>query len=273
MVLEQRRGRAKRSGARRWVIGLALAALLVLGGGLARAEIAQNGNLRVKVEGKLSPKALPRKGTRPVAVSVSGQISTTDESTPPRLKQLKIEINRHGLIDSTGLPTCRISQIQPASNGRALAACGKSLVGGGKFIGTITLPGTPPFPLEGKLLVFNGRVGHRHVLLGHIFSPRPFSTSFVITFKIAAKRKGTYGTVLVADLEKALGKKRNLTGIEMTLDRRYSYRGRRRSYVSAGCPAPKGFGQVTYPLARTTFSFTDGRQLKTTLNRTCRAKG
>ena len=122
-------------------------------------------------------------------------------------------------------------------------------------------------------MVFNGIEGKKHVLFGHIFSPTPFSTSFVITFEIKSGGHGTYGTVLTSNLKKALGTQRNLTGIEMTLNRRYSYRGAPRSYVSAGCPAPKGLSVVGYQLARTSFTFANGWTLTSTLNRTCGARG
>jgi hypothetical protein len=251
-----------------------LFATLVLGGGaLASAEVAQKGDLRVSMSGKLSPHVLPRKGVAPVSVSVGGRISTTDETEPPQLRQMTVEINRHGRIESAGLPICNAGQIRTASNGRALATCGKALVGEGKFLGTITLPGSAPYPIEGKLLVFNGREHGRSVLLGHIYSPHPFATSFVISFAIRSIHGGTYGTILTANLRKALGSKKNLTGIEMTLSRRYSYKGKRRSYVSAGCPAPKGFSSIPYPLARTSFGFADGRKLSEVLNRTCGARG
>ena len=229
--------------------------------------------MQVTVAGKLSPHALPRTGSAPVAVTLGGKISTTDQTEPPQLQKLTIEINRQGRIDPTGLPTCPVAQIQTASNGHALSACRSALVGTGQFSGTITLPGAAPYPIKGKLLVFNGMEGRKHVLFGHIFSPTPFSTSFVITFEIKNGGHGTYGTVLTANLKKALGTQRNLTGIEMTLNRRYSYRGRRRSYVSAGCPAPKGISVVSYPLARTSFTFADGGTLTSTLNRTCGARG
>lgn len=248
-------------------------ALCLAAGSLAGAEIVQHGDLRVSVQGGLSPKTLPRRGTAPVAVKVGGKVSTTDGAEPPQLRRLVIEINRHGRIDGTGLPTCRAEAIQTASNGRALAVCGPALVGEGRFTGTISLPGTAPFPFEGKLLLFNGREHGRPALFGHIYSPHPFATSFVIAFQIRSKRHGTYGTVLSANLRKALGAKKNLTGIEMTLSRRYSYRGRRRSYVSAGCPAPKGFGSVPYPMARTSFGFAGGATLTEVLTRTCRARG
>jgi hypothetical protein len=252
---------------------IVLSLLLLAGASLASAEIAQKGNLRVSISGKLSPHVLPRKGTAPVSVTVGGQISTTDETDPPQLRTMTVEINRHGRIESAGLPICNGSSIKTASNGRALATCGKALVGEGRFTGTITLPGSAPYPIEGKLLVFNGREHRHQVLLGHVYSPHPFATSFVFSFAITSKRKGTYGTVLTADMRKALGSKKNLTGIEMTLSRRYSYKGKRRSYVSAGCPAPKGFHSTPYPLARTSFSFADGRNLKAVLPRTCGARG
>ena len=184
-----------------------------------------------------------------------------------------IEINSHGALDPVGLPTCNAALIRTASNGRALGACGNSLVGKGKFLGTLALPGAAPYVLEGKLLVFNGEEHGHRILIGHVFSPHPFATSFLITFQIKSASGGTYGTVLTADMREALGTQKNLTGIEMTLNRRYSYKGVRRSYVSAGCPAPKGISKVSYPLARTSFSFADGRQLTTVLNRACNARG
>jgi hypothetical protein len=254
-------------------VALVIAGLIALAAAaLAQAEVTRMGNLQVSVNGKLSPHTLPRTGTAPVSVSVGGKVTTTDETQPPQLEKLTIKINNHGTIDSVGLPSCPRGKILNASNGRALGACGSALVGEGKFFGTLTLPGAAPYPIEGKLLVFNSSEHGHPVLLGHIYSPHPFATSFVISFQIK-KSKGTYGTVLVADLTQALGNKRNLTGIEMTLDRRYSYKGKSHSYISAGCPAPKGFSKVNYPLAQTSFAFADGRTLTATMNRTCGAKG
>lgn len=251
----------------------AIALCVLAAAALAHAEIAGSGDLRVSVSGKLTPHRLPRTASAPVAVTIGGQISTTDGTEPPQLRKLTIEINRHGHLQWTGLPTCGPEAIRTASNGRALAACGAALVGRGSFKGTITLPGAAPYPIEGKLLVFNGTEGTRHVLLAHAYSPHPFATSFLITFAIERGGKGDYGTILLADLHHALGTQKNLTGIEMTLSRRYSYRGRQRSYVTAGCPAPKGFHATSFKLARTTFAFADGRTLSEVLNRSCGARG
>jgi hypothetical protein len=256
-------------------LGALVLSAVALGAPLAAQAvmITQKGNLRVAVTGKISPQALPRTGVAPIAVSVGGQVSTTDNSFPPQLKVLTIEINRNGRLDYRGLPVCALHRIQPATNSRALAACRPSLIGQGTFSAYIVLKGQEPYPTSGRLLVFNGREGGRQVLLGHIYISRPFASSFVITFAIASHRRGRYGTTLTADLAKALGTRRYLTGIEMTLSRRYSFRGARHSYLSAGCPAPRGFGGAVFPLARTTFAFAGKKTLSSTLTSNCKVRG
>ncbi len=259
---------------RRSSLGAALAtlALILATASLAAAEVIQQESLQITTTAQMRPRSLPRKGQAPIAVSVAGHIATTNETQPPQLAKLTIEINRHGSLDYQGLPICNVNRIQPGSSARALTACRSSLVGQGRFIGTIILPGSAPYPIEGKLLVFNGQERGHEVLLGHIFTSNPFSISFVMTFQIKTRPHGQYGTTLTADIGKALGPRRNLTGIEMTLSRRFHAGGRSHSFLSAGCPAPKGFPSAVFPLARTSFAFADGRRLSSTLRSECRAR-
>ncbi len=248
-------------------------AALLGGTAVAGAEIAQKGNLRVSVNGKLAPKKLPRKGAAPIAVSVGGRISTTDATLPPQLKTMRIELNRNGRLDFNGLPTCKYSKIQPGSSSRALRQCRSALVGKGSFGANITLAGQEPYPTQGKLLVFNGKRGGKPVLYGHIYSPKPFATSFVIVFKVQRLNKGAYGTALNAPLPKAMDAWGRLTGLQMTLSRKFRVKGRRHSFISSGCPAPKGFTLASFSLARTSFAFADGVKLTSKLSSTCKARG
>jgi hypothetical protein len=251
----------------------ALVALFALGAGIAHGEISQKGKLRVKVAGKLAPHNLPRKGVAPISVYFSGQISTTDDSQPPQLKQLRIEINRNGRLDYVGLPVCRAEEIQPASTGRALAACRRSLVGQGTFWASVVFAGQAPYPTKGHLLVFRGERKGRPVLLGQIYSAHPFATSFLIPFTIHNSKRGKYGTVLNASLPSALGNWGYVTAISMKLSRRYTVRGRAHSFISAGCPAPKGFPGAIFPLARTSFKFSGGKQIASSLTKSCAVRG
>lgn len=237
----------------------------------ARAETVQDGALRVKVVGGISPKVLPRTGTAPVSVTVAGQITTTDGSPPPQLQALRIEVNRHGRLDYKGLVDCKYSKIQPGSSERALSACRSSLVGKGSFTADITLAGQEPYPTKGKLLVFNSVRKGKPVLYGHIYAPHPFATSFVIVFKLSQKPSGIYGTVLNAPLPRAMKAWGRLTGLTMTLSRRYRAGGKSHSFISSGCPAPAGFPRAVFTLARTTFSFVGGRSLRADLVRSCKA--
>jgi hypothetical protein len=237
------------------------------------AEVIQKGTVRVSVSAKLSPQSLPRKGAAPIAVSVGGHVTTIDRAPAPKLKTLSIELNRHGRIDPAGLPTCSYAAINTASTQRALSTCRPALVGKGSFDAEITLPGQAPYPTHGKLLAFNGKRAGKPVLLGQIYSPHPFPTSFVIVFAITQDGRGTYGTTLKASLPMSLRSWGTLTGIDLTLTRHYSYRGDPHSYLSAGCPAPPGFSTISFPLARTSFSFEDGRTVAVTMTRSCHAIG
>ncbi|HXR30353.1 MAG TPA: NHL repeat-containing protein [Solirubrobacterales bacterium] len=241
----------------------------------AASVITQEGSLRVAVNANLSPKRLPRDGAAPIAVAVGWQIATTDGSPPPRLKGLSIQINRHGRFERAGLPTCAYAKIQPATTQRALANCRAALVGRGSFSAEIALKGQEgeSYEARGQLLVFNGEVKGKPVLFGQIYSPRPFATSFVIPFEVAELGKGAYGTVLSATLPKTLRSWGNLTGIEMRLSRKYGFKGKRRSYISAGCPAPKGVGLASFKLARTEFAFNGGKELASTVVGDCRVRG
>lgn len=249
---------------------------IVLGAaGLAAGQVVQKGNLRVSVSGKLSPQKLPRKGAAPISVSVGWDISTTDGAPPPKLKTLGIEINRKGRFSTEGLPTCPYARIQPATTQRALSNCRSALVGRGSFSANIALKGQEgeSYEAKGQLLVFNGEVKGKPVLFGQIYAAHPFATSFVITFKFATVKKGDYGTSLTATLPASLRSWGDLTGIEMNLSRKYHYKGQSRSYISAGCPAPKGFSKASFKLARTSFSFTGGTQLSSTVSGVCKARG
>jgi len=234
------------------------------------STITQTGTLRVQVKGAMSPKKLPREGSAPVSVSVAGHVTTADGAAPPQLRVLTIDINRHGIFDLTGLPICKLADIQPASTSRALAACRSSLVGEGRFWGETLLSGEP-YETQGRLLLFNGRQGGKPVLFGQIYSTKPFTSSYVVPFSVRTLPKGTYGTELRANLAAALGGRENLTGIEMVVSRRYSYHGEGRSVISAGCPAPKGFPGVNFSLMRASFSFV-GPSVTSTLSGNCQAR-
>lgn len=254
------------------VLCLAAVVLAGLAASPCLAETEIKNGVKVSVTGKLTPSALPRRGTAPIGVRLGGKISQASPGALPKLTKLTIALNRNGHVDTRGLPHCPIGKIRPSTSREALAECGPALIGEGSFSANVKIPEQSPFPSNGKVLAFNGRLHGRPAILAHIYGTDPLPTSYVLPFTVT-HTKGTYGTMLEASFPQVIGEWGYVTGIAMNLHRRFSYRGRTRGYLNAGCPAPKGFTLVAFPLARTSFEFDNGLAISTTLNRTCRVKG
>lgn len=252
------------------VLILVVAALVVAAIGavpLATGEVVQKGNLRLSVEGGITPHRLPRVGRVPIAVTLAGRIKTTN-GQPPQLRTIEMAISRQGRFDFKGVPRCGLHQVQPATTAEALQACADSLVGRGSFEANVALPEQSPFPSNGAMLAFNGALGGRPVIFVHIYGTRPLPQSFTLTFR-PHRGRGRYGTTLVAQLPRVAADWGFVSGISLTLGRSYVHRGQRRGFISAGCPAPKGFSAATIGFAKAAFGFEDGRTLESTLVRSC----
>lgn len=142
------------SRARRKTAVLAIAAaLFAAGASLAHAELTQRGDLFVSFSGGLTPGALPRNALAPIAVHIEGKVRTLSGERPPALRQIRIEINRDGRLDTRGLPLCHMRQIEASSNAQALAACGAALVGGGSYLAKTAFPGAV-FPFARASMTF-----------------------------------------------------------------------------------------------------------------------
>ncbi len=254
---------------KRLVFSLA-ACLAILGavGALAEAEVAQKGDIRVKFEGGLTPNALSRSGATPVKVAVGAKIAALKASDPPRLKRISIAINSAGKFDPGALPVCTIRDIQPSTTENALKACGPSWVGTGVFAAKVLLPQQSAFPQGGKLYAFNGTYQGKPAILAHVYGTEPVPTSFTLPFVMSA-RKGELGTQLTASLAEATGKAGYIT--ELSLDIDGSSGSGRTPYLSASCPAPKGFGSATFDFAKAVFAF-GSRTLESTLTRSCKVR-
>lgn len=249
---------------------LAAALALFAAAGSAAAAVVQDGDLRITVLSRIAPFKLPRTGTAPIAVFIGGHIGTTTGEVPPQLETMTVDVNRHGLLQSRGLPVCRLAEIKTSSTSRSLRNCGDALVGSGRFWASVVFPSQRPYPTRGRLLVFNGRAGGRPALFAHIFTTVPFATSFVVVFSIRKIHKGPYGTELQASLPSTLGTWGFVDRIKLTLRRNYTYRGRRLSYFNAGCPALPGADLAAFPLARASFRFVDGRHVGLDISKSCK---
>jgi hypothetical protein len=250
------------------VVALAALASLCVSA-TALAAVVQEGNLRISISTRLEPYKLPRLTSAPIKAFIAGHVFTADGSTPPQLKTMDIKINRHGHIETEGLPVCKLSQIKATSTEKAIAACGEAMVGSGHFWASVVFNEEAlPYHTTGRLLAFNGRKGGKPVLLIHIYTTQPFPSAFVVTFTIKPVHEGPYGTELSASLPQALGDWGFVNRIKMNIGRDYTFDGTKRGYFEASCPAPAGARTAAFPLALANFSFEE-TQLSSTVTKSC----
>jgi hypothetical protein len=248
-----------------------LVVVLILLGAIAppaHAELTEKGDLFVRFNGGINPNALPREQLAPISVQVEGTVKTLSGERPPALRQIKIELNRGGQINSHGLPVCSYNDIVAASAQQAMAACGPAKVGEGVYRANTAFPEQDTFPSQGHIIAFNAVSKGHDAILAHIYGNDPVPITRIIVFHIRRSR-GTFGTVLTGDLPISVNRYGYVEKISLSLFRRYAYRGRTRSYISAACAAPAGFFSAFFPFARTSMTFEDGRTLSSTLTRSC----
>jgi hypothetical protein len=250
------------------LLALAAALLVLSTAPFAQAELVERGDLFVKFKGGLAPTALPRDSLAPISVSVDGIVRTLSGDRPPALRQISIELNKGGVLDSQGLPVCRYNELVSTPDSQALANCRDALVGSGSYLADTAFPEQLAFPSNGHILAFNSVVGGKPAILAHVYGTDPVAITRIITFHIRHSR-GDYGTVLTGALPETLNRYGYIRHIYLNLHRRFTYRGQPRSYISAACPAPAGFPGAVFPFARASMAFADGRTLSSTLTRSC----
>lgn len=241
----------------------------LLGAGLAHGESKVEDGLRLSFDARFAPHSLPRDRDVPVQVSVSGAVRTLDGSRPPLLRRITLAVNRYGRLFTRGLPVCPAGLLESTSSQVALRRCGRALVGRGRFGANVELPNATTFPVEGRMLAFNGRLGGRPVVYLHVYGSNPVEATVVLTFKIKRTAKGRFGTVLTTRIPRIAADLGYVTDVSLRLSRRYRFRGRPRSLISARCPAPSGFPGAIFSFARGTFEFAGGKRVTTTIVRDC----
>jgi hypothetical protein len=241
------------------------------GASLAHGERRQSGNLIVALNGGIAPLALPRQRPAPVSVNLSGRILTEDGSPLPQVKRVTIELAGAGRIFTRGLPVCPRARLRHASSQQAMDRCGPALVGRGSLEAQVLIPHQAPFAIRTRLLAFNGRtVGGRHAIWVHAFTSDP-PISLVLPF-VVHRGDGAYPIVLVASVPDSVGPLPRLAAFHLNLFRRFSFLGRRHSYISASCPVPPRFTAGFLAFARATYSFGGDREVKIDSVRSCRAR-
>lgn len=248
---------------------IAIAALLALAAA-AVADVDTGANARVSFQGWIVPKKLPRSTPVPVSLHVGGRVRPLDGRRPSALRRVRVEINRHGVFSTRGLPTCRRRTLIGSTTALALKNCGDALVGRGRFAAHVEIPEGAPFPSSGTVLAFNSTVDGHPGLVAQVYGTDPVPTAQVVPISLERRGSGGFGTTLTLRMPEVGHEWGYVTYFAMTFHRVYSYRGRTRSFLSASCPAPAGISTAPFRAARGTYFLGDGRRLSRVIGGSCR---
>lgn len=252
---------------RKKLVVVALAALVALAAvGTAQAIKLRAGNIIIVADGGFKPNKLPRHRNAPITIHGGGKISTVSGELPPILETIDIEYDRHGAVDTRGLPRCRKGQLEATTVSQARNACRKAIVGKGSGSAIIKFPEQAPIPASSPITIFNGpKKGRNPTVLAHANLRKPVPTTFIVPVVIEKIRKGIYGYRTKGRIPKiANGAGVPIKGF-LKIGKKWTFKGKRHSYISARCEN----GRLQ---ARGKFSFKDGTYLSGTFLRTCRVR-
>jgi hypothetical protein len=225
--------------------------------------VVRAGNLVLKLNGGVTPKALPAHDFAPMGFHASGIFSTVDGTHPPALKEAVFDSDKDIVVSVEGLPACRIGQLEAQDTRHAVGACGEAILGKGSATVEVAFPEQAPFDAVGPLILFNGgERGGAVTLLAYTYVSVPAPTAVVTTAKLTKERNGPFGLHSVVKIPLIAGGAGSIVRANLSARRVYTYRGERRSVIAGRCPD----GRIQ---ARGTFEFRDGSSITGNLLRTC----
>jgi hypothetical protein len=246
----------------------ALAALIAVSAvGVASAGnkpvTVEAGNLKFTFNGGFSPSKLPKKKLAPIALTASGKIATKDGSHPPALKEVIVDTDKNGAVTTVGYPKCTSGKLQSQDTAHAEAICKKAIIGKGTTEVEIKFPEQNPIPVKSKLLVFNGgTAGGVTTFFIHAYITVPTPAAIVTTVKIKKIHKGRYGLESIASIPRIAGGSGSVKSFSLTINKKYTFKGKKMSVLSAKCPDGK-------LQAFATAKFADGTSASAGIVRTC----
>lgn len=200
------------------------------------------GGLIARFGAWVAPTKLPRHEQAPIGLGLQGKISSREgTASVSALREATFEFDRNIAINVNGLPICDPPRLgyRPLDGGWSAVrkACRGTAVGEGKVDFEIFFPNGDPIRLRSPVVAYNGGLKAgvaTFYVLAYITVPAP--TLIVTRVEVRRTHKGRYGLRAVVKLPVIAGGYGSLVDFKLKLRRFFSYKGSRRSFLTARCP-------------------------------------
>jgi hypothetical protein len=240
---------------------------LIACAGVAYAIKGEFDKTVVSVTANLLPRELPAHGAAPVTLSNITRIKTKDGSQSSALNALIFQIDKHGFIETKGVPVCTTAKLEGTTPAQARKRCAGALVGEGTGRAKVAFPGRAPIEISSPLSFFNAPpVGGNPSLIVHAYETVPAVKTLLVPIVIERVKRGRYGFQAKVELPPIAEGYGAATLAEASLGRTFKRGGREVGYINAYCSG--GRLQVHGSL-----SFDNGDFFPATLTSACHTAG
>jgi len=225
------------------------------------------GDIVVKGEGGFTPTALPKNVDAPITLWGRGNISTVSGEYPPVLKTIEFEFDKHGSVDTLGLPKCSLNRLVATTVPQARRLCPGSIIGTGTGRAVVKFPEQAPIDASSPITLFNGpQIGGDPTVYAHAYLTVGGPTTFIVPIRIEKIRNGRYGYRVNVEIPRIAGGYGIPLAGSIRVGRKWTFKGKKHSFVNARCPDGRlqAIGE---------FGFKDGSLLKGTFVSPCQTRG
>jgi hypothetical protein len=223
-----------------------------------------NGNTQ-SIDSQVRPKKLSKTKFTPGSLEVTTlTTSTTDPAgVPVPAVHATIDFDRNARLYTKGLATCNSGKLQNQSTEVAERVCAKAKIGTGHA--TAYLRAGKVYEVPQTVTAFNGvPKGGKPVVILHTYGTTPLQVSLVLEGTVSNYNKEGYGPRLDLNIPLIAGGTGALKEFNVKIDKKWRYKGEKRSFISAKCPNSKKLK------ARGKFDYRDGESLTALSTQSCK---
>lgn len=244
------------------ILAISIAASVAIAG---PTVVGPNGNTQL-IDSQIRPKKLSKKQFTPGTLKVRTLTTSTTAANgvPVPAVHATIDFDRNAKLYTKGLPTCNPAKLQNQSTEAALRFCGKAKIGAGEAIALLPV-GPVVYNVEQTVTAFNGiPKGGKPVVILHTYGTTPIQVTLVLVGTVSNYNKEGFGPRLDLDIPLIAGGTGALKEFEVKIDKKWRFKGIKRSFLSAKCPNSKKLK------ARGKFTFRDGESLTAFSKQSCK---